>query len=210
MAEPQKFGENWLHEVAQRMQVQKDGGAAPTPETLTVRQFLAKFGKARRTHLIVASIRQQLEEHDLRTLPDFQFEYIDNPISVERNDNNEAIDQEKKPASPTVRVDSLKAAHNDPDRVTPDDPLARATTVMRMEDFSQLPVMTTEREVKGVISWRSIGMAYADGQHPKVVRECMEEAHTIDMNTTLAEATHEILKHDYVLVRDRTRQSREL
>ena len=82
MPEPQKFGEYWLHEVAQRMQDEKDAGAAPSPERLTVRQFLAKFGRARRGHSIISSIRQQLEQHSLRTSPDFEFEYIDNPIHI--------------------------------------------------------------------------------------------------------------------------------
>ena len=201
MSEPQKSVDDWLNEMAQRMQGEKDAGAAPIPETLTVREFLAKFGNARRGHWVVSSIRQQLERHHLRTSPDFQFEYIDNPISIERDDDDEATNEERQPPSPIVRVSSLTAAHTNPVSVAPDDPLAKATTVMWMEDYSQLPVMTTPREVRGVVSWRSIGKAYADGRNPENVRECMEEAHTIDAKTTLADATYEILKHDYVLVR---------
>ena len=201
MPDQQQAADDWLYEVAQRMQSEKDAGAAPTPETLTVRELLAKFGNARRGNWIVRSIRQQLDKNHLRTSPDFQFEYIDNPISIERDDDDEASDEKKKSPSPVVRVDSLTAAHTSPVRVAPDDPLMRATTVMQIEDFSQLPVMTTNREVKGVISWRSIGKVYADGRRPERVRECMEEAHTIDTKTTLADATHQILKHDYVLVR---------
>ena len=201
MPDPQNSVDDWLHKVAQRIQSEKKAGAAPIPETLTVREFLAKFGNARRGNWVVSSIRQQLEKHHLRTSPDFQFEYIDNNISIERDDDNDAIDEKKKSIGPPVRVDSLTAAHTNPVRVAPDDPIVRATTVMLIEDFSQLPVMTTKREVKGVISWRSIGKAYADGRNPEKVQECMEEAHTIDTKTTLADATYEILKHDYVLVR---------
>ena len=201
MPEPQKFGDDWLHEVAQRMQAEKDVGAAPTPERLTVRQLLAKFGRARRGHSIISSIRQQLEQHRLRTSPDFEFEYIDNPIHIERDDNNEAIDEEREFPGPTVRVDSLTAAHTTPVRVAPDDTIVKATTLMRLNDFSQLPVMTTEREVKGVISWRSIGKAHADGGNPEAVRACMEGARAIDTKTTLTEAASEVSKHDYVLVR---------
>ena len=201
MSEPQKCVEDWLNEVAQRMQGEKNAGAAPIPETLTVREFLAKFGNARRGHWVISSIRQQLEKHHLRTSPDFQFEYIDNPILIERDDDDEAANEERQPPSPIVRVGSLTAANTNPVSVAPDDLLVRATTVMWMEDFSQLPVLTTPREVKGVVSWRSIGRAYADGRSPEKVRECMEEAHTIDTKATLADATHEILKHDYVLVR---------
>ena len=96
MPEPENIAEDWLQEVAQRMQGEREAGAAPTLATLTVREFLAKFGRARRRHWVVSSIRQQLEKHHLRSSPDFEFEYIDNPISIERDDNDEAIDQEKK------------------------------------------------------------------------------------------------------------------
>ena len=201
MPEPEKFGDDWLHEVAQRMQGEKDAGAAPRPERLTVRELLAKFKRARRGHSIISTIRRQLEQNSLRISPDFEFEYIDNSIHIERDDNDEAIDQEKQFPSPTVRVDSLTAAHNYPVRVAPDETIVKAITLMRLNDFSQLPVMTTEREVKGIISWRSVGKAYADGLNPEVVRACMEEAHTIDTKTTLAEAASEVLRHDYVLVR---------
>ena len=201
MSEPQKSVDDWLNGVAQRLREEKDAGAAPTPESLTVREFLAKFGNARRRHRVVSSIRQKLEKYHLRTSPDFQFEYIDNLISIERDEDEDGTNEQGQSPSPIVRVNSLMAAHTNPVSVAPDDPLVRATTIMRMEDFSQLPVMTTPRNVKGVVSWRSIGKAHADGRTPEKVRECMEEAHAIDAKTTLADATHEILKHDYVLVR---------
>ena len=201
MSEPQNSVDAWLSGVAQRMQGERKAGAAPKAETLSVREFLYKFGNARRGFRVVAEVRYKLDKYHLCTSPDFEFEYIDNLILIELDDDVEAKGSDKKTVSLRVRVDSLTAAHNNPERVAPDDPLDRATTVMRMEGFSQLPVMTTERDVKGVISWRSIGVAYANGRNPNVVRECMEDAHEIDTKTTLADATHEIWKHDYVLVR---------
>lgn len=200
MSELKYSVDDWLRESAKRMRGEKKAGAAPKAERLTVREFLAKFGNARRGYRVVAGIRRRLEKHKLRTSPDFQFRYIDNVISVELDEDSEARDSEKL-NSPTVCVDSLKAAHNDPIRVKPDDILIKATTVMRIEGFSQLPVMTTDREVKGVISWRSIGKAYLDGRNPQAVRDCMEESHEITTKTTLADATRQIWEHDYVLVR---------
>lgn len=205
MSESQKSIDDWLNDIAQRLREEKDAGAAPTPESLTVREFLAKFGNARRGHWVVSSIRRKLEKHHLRTSPDFQFEYIDNQVSIERDDDDESRNEERPSQSPPVRVNSLTAAHTNPVSVAPEDLLVRATTIMRVEGFSQLPVMTTRRNVKGVVSWRSIGKVHANGRSPEKVRECMEEAHTVDAETTLADATHEILKHDYVLVRGQDR-----
>ena len=173
----------WLRDVTERMQGERKAGAAPKAETLTVRQFLNKFGNARRGYRVVGAVRQQLEKYHLRTSPDFEFEYIDTPISIELDNDVRAKDTEKKSVSPTVRIDCLTAAHNNPVRVSPDDSVVRATTVMWVESFSQLPVMTTDREVKGIVSWRSIGMAYAEGRSPSEVRECMEDAHEIDIKT---------------------------
>ena len=201
MSEPQHSAEDWLHEVGKRMQDEKQSGTAIRAEILTVREFLAKFGKARRGHWVVSDIRHKLDIHHLRTSPDFQFQFIDSPISIELDDDMETEDDEEESASPTVRIDSLTAAHNKPVFVAPDDAIVLAITHMWMKGFSQLPVMTTEREVKGVISWRSIGKAYANGRTPDRVRECMEESHEIGIMATFTDATHEIWKHDYVLVR---------
>ena len=149
----------------------------------------------------MAEIRESLASHGLRTSPDFEFEYVDNSISVELEVDIAEIDADKPRNDPTVRVDILEAAHNSPVRAAPDDPLAKATTLMRIEDYSQLPVMTTDRDVKGIVSWQSIGEAYARGHNPVMVRECMEEAHEVDEKMPLADATDKICKQGYVLER---------
>ena len=201
MSEPENSVDTWLCDVRQRMLDESKAGAAPKAETLTVREFLDKFGNARRGYRVVGAVQRKLDKYHLCTSPNFEFEYIDNPISIELVGDVEAKYSDKKSVSLTVRADSLEAAHNKPICVGPNDLLVRATTIMRYEGFSQLPVTTTERDVKGVISWRSIGTAYANGHKPNVVRECMEDAHEIGTNMTLADVTYAILKHDYVLVR---------
>ena len=74
---------------------------------------------------------------------------------------------------------------------------------MRMWDYSQLPVWTGPRDVKGVVSWKSIGRALADGACPTTVRECMGEAHIIEADAPLAQAVTAVYEHDHVLVRAR-------
>jgi predicted transcriptional regulator len=58
---------------------------------------------------------------------------------------------------PTYRIGRLEAAKRRPVSVAPDASVERAVTIMLSKDFSQLPVMTSERCVKGVISWSTIG-----------------------------------------------------
>jgi CBS domain len=57
---------------------------------------------------------------------------------------------------PIFRIGSLPAANKIPVVVGQDDTLTRAITMMLQHDFSQLPVMQGEREVKGMITWKSI------------------------------------------------------
>ena len=193
--------DDWLQKVARRMQDEKKAGILVRHEVLTIRELLAKFGRSRRGYWVVSYIRHELENYHLRASPNIEFDYIDNHMVIQLDDDTEANDTETKPTSPIVRVDSLTAAHNNPVRVAPDQPIGLAITIMWIQGFSQLPVMTNERDVQGVISWRSIGKAYANKRIPEFIRDCMEEAHEIDIKTTFADATHEIWKHDYVLVR---------
>jgi CBS domain-containing protein len=62
---------------------------------------------------------------------------------------------------PTFRVGRLRSANTPPISVTPNSSLAEATTKMLLNDFSQLPVINgspNSSNVKGVVSWRSIGI----------------------------------------------------
>ena len=87
MSESCNSVDSWLHEVAERMRDEQSAGAAPRAEKLTVRQFLAKFGRARRGYRVVRSVRGKLDQHNLRTSPDFEFAYIDSPVLVQLDDD---------------------------------------------------------------------------------------------------------------------------
>ena len=80
-------------------------------------------------------------------------------------------------------------------------PLTKAVTKMLQFDYSQLPIMHGEREVKGMISWKSIGAHYAIGGDCGKVQDCREDAQVVDGNGTLFDAIPTIVKHGYVLVR---------
>jgi len=72
---------------------------------------------------------------------------------------------------------------------------------MLTNDYSQLPVLTTPREVKGIISWKSIGSRIALGKKCSYVRDCIDPALEVNADTSLFEAISVIAKHNYVLVR---------
>ena len=189
-----------LQKIAERMKSELDGGATPVAEATTVRELLGWFNYSRRSDRLIRRIRAKFAELNLRTVPDFEREHIDGEISIELD--MEATGVQNEPADPTVRIRVLPTAHCELTSVQPNNPLAKATTLMLIKDFSQLPVMVNEREVKGVVSWRSIGTAFTLGSQSDEVRHWMEPHREIGINAPLFNAIKDIWEHGYVLVRD--------
>lgn len=216
---------------------------------ITVRDFLGSFGAERRGSIKVQAIREVLHALDLTTEPDFEFAWIDEPISLRLKDGakttsassittealagdielegtatslSQASTLAEPPLTstapdtptrseivdgvsgedPTFRIGSLPAANKALIVISNNAPLTKAITLMLQYDFSQLPVMQGERDVKGVITWKSIGLKLAMGQKCTSVGDCREEIRIIDSNRTLFEAIPTIVEFGYTLVRN--------
>lgn len=61
--------------------------------------------------------------------------------------------------------------------------------------------MTSDREVKGVISWESIGIRVANGKTAMDVKSYMDEHYEISSNASLFVAIKTIVERNYVLIR---------
>ncbi len=109
---------------------------------------------------------------------------------------------------PTMRIRDLDSAKNAPTCVSPTTSVREAMTIMLLNNFSLLPVINGKPKVsnvKGVISWHSIGEQYAMGAKCTEVRQCMKKPQLIDGNEALATAIDLILEHEYALVYDGSR-----
>lgn len=208
-----------LKEVKNRL----DNGEKVEP--ITVRTFLTWFwGSQRRGWWVVKTIREALTDQGLETFPDFNSAYIDSPIEFrkanlaplketqklkisEREPENIAernLDDLLNIDDPTYRISRLEAANKELIFVKPDSELSEAITLMMTYDFSQLPVMQTKRDLKGVISWRSIGQKLSVGKSTTKVRDLMEpNFQMISSETSLFKALPVIIEHDYVLVKNK-------
>lgn len=173
-----------------------------TPERVNVRKLLDWIGVSRRGTNVNWRIRRTLEKAGLETQPDFEWAYVYEAIKFVLVGS----DEDKESTSTIYRIGGLESANRKPLSVKPDSSLTEATTAMLTNDYSQLPVMTSDREVKGTISWKSIGSRMSLGRKCSVARECMDPAHIISVEASLFEAIEIIAKHDYVLVmaQDRT------
>ena len=181
-------------------------------ESISVREFISWFGARRRGSWINWLIRTRLDQYGIRTLPDFEAVHLDSEISFALTEPLEeaiadrriveaeaafSVQPEMQAASnelpafivgavaePAFRVSRLLAAINKPLSVPPDCKIGEAVTLMLRHDYSQLPVMTNDREVKGVVSWESIGCLLAlRDKRPILVRECMTGHQEVNSQT---------------------------
>lgn len=174
------------------------------PQKETVRSFLLWFGSERRGYRVVRRIRSKLKKYGVATFPDFEFTYIDGYIgfiSAPTKGDPTTADLETGQIDPTYRISRLESANKEPVSVKPDSTLRQAVTLMLTNDFSQLPVMTTPRDVKGIVSWKSIGSRLALKRPCLSVSNCMEPAHIVGSDESLFSAISTIAAYDYVLVR---------
>ena len=76
---------------------------------------------------------------------------------------------------------------------------------MQFHDYSQLPVMKTDRDVMGMVTWKSIGMRLLSRKECTHVSQCMEDAEIVRSETRLLDAVRKVSKYGYVLVRGKDR-----
>lgn len=209
-----------LAQIAQQLRERE------TAPSVSVREFLSWFGAQRRGYWIVSGIREALSHSGLQTDPDFESAYIDSPITFTlASDTSISPPLPAQPielaatatasasavatlsaapsyADPTYRISKLGAANNPPISVAPDTALTEAVTLMLSNDFSQLPVVTSERDVKGILSWTSIGARLSLGKGGIYARELMDTPHQeIRADASLFQAIPTIVQYQYVLVR---------
>lgn len=177
-------------------------GVAPSRET--VRTFLLWFGAERRGYYVVRRIRSELKRHGLTTSPDFVYTWLDGTIAFlaapPEGAGATAVTSGTAAADPTFRIGRLDAANKVPISVKPDATLQQAVTIMLTNDFSQVPVMTGPRDLKGIISWKTIGSRLALKRPCANVRDAMEPAQVVSIDESLLDAIARITSHDYVLV----------
>jgi len=177
-------------------------GVAPSRET--VRTFLLWFGAERRGYNVVRRVRSVLKRHGLTTTPDFEYTWLDGTIAFlaapPEGTGTAAAASGTAAADPTFRIGRLDAANKAPISVKPDATLQQAVTIMLTNDFSQLPVMTGPRDLKGMVSWKTIGSRLALKRPCVNVRDAMEPAQVVSVDESLFDAISRIASHDYVLV----------
>jgi predicted transcriptional regulator len=174
--------------------------------SISVRELLRWFNAQRRGRSIVEEIREALAEASLVTEPDFENAYIDGLVEFKIKPQTKVaqsktqVEQDQELSTAKYQVRKLAAANQPILAVAPNATLSEAITKMMVYDFSQLPVMTTERDVKGMVSWASLGRRMAVDKNCTQVRECMDQPKLIPDTTSIFDAISDIVRYQYVLV----------
>lgn len=194
-------GSEWLKEIAAKIKDAIENGVALAPERLTFRELLAKFGFRKRRDPINNRIRNELGKRGFVNEPDFAIGWInDSTVIISINSDHSETTKTHSASEYTHRISSLEAANKELQYVDPNEPLCAATTIMQLHNYSQLPVMTDSGNVKGVISWKSIGIRLSLGRKCEFVRQCMDPPEVLPSDTPLIEAIVPIAEHGYTLV----------
>ncbi len=208
----------YIPEPLKEISEQVSNGGNPV---VSVRTLLSWFGAQRRGSWRVRMIREALDGLKIRTEPDIEWAYIDGLISFapklvpakaqEPQSPVGGLHEDKQSevavsvaADPTYRIGRLASANRRPISVAPDSTIAEAITIMMKNDFSQLPVMTSERDVKGMISWKSLGSRLSLGATCQYVREAKDRVYEVSDDASLFGAIDLIVEHECVLVRAST------
>ena len=197
------------------------------PPKISVRQLLQYFGFQRRGFIKVLIVEEALKVLGISTVPEFTDVWIDAEIgftsrgganlsSTTKVDHpveeptiiaagateDSLISVAAGSLDPTFRIGILPPANQPIVSVKPNDDINTAISRMLHNDFSQLPVMRNDYDVKGIISWTSIGSRMALRQPCGTVHECMEpRVEIVPATWSIFSVIPLIVEHGYVLVK---------
>jgi predicted transcriptional regulator len=197
-----------------------------SPSRVRAREFLRWFGVQRPGHYAVRNIRTALDTLQLTTHPDFESAFPEEQLSIVATDTQRpypatataGADQPETSLlsaesllpevanDPAHRIGKLEAANRTPISVQPTATVEEAITLMMVNDFSQLPVMPRPTDVKGIVTWVSVGKALYFGRQIHSVSSCMVPHYELQADVSLFAAIPIIVQHDYVLVRNSARR----
>lgn len=156
------------------------------------------FGYRKRSWRNTQQIYDFLNANELELGADFYNEWFYSSIEL----RHKKVATTKVPEDPIKRVQFMQAANNKPIYVDKNDSLIHAITLMQQNDYSQLPVVSSnERNLCGYISWATIGAAKQRGETSDIVKDFMEEhVCSISKDMPLLEAINITAQNEFVIV----------
>lgn len=192
-------------EIEKRLiELKKQIEKSKKPQSESIRTILSWFNTKRRGVHVNSMMERAFANNHLTTTPALSEPWIDGVVEIGLSDKGKVNRTDYD--SMTARLVHLDAANQTPLSVKPESPIKEAIAKMLSNDYSQLPVMKNEREVIGFVSWQTIGEAQALGEDCELVSHCFKQGvQVLEATTPLTDAIDQIIKHDFIMVRERSR-----
>ena len=174
---------------------------------LSVRALLREWGVARRGAGVVSRIQRDLREAGLRTVPRFDLVKLDASVTFEKVSSTaapEPDDESGIPAEATRTIGAVASAGLI--SVVPDDSITKVQSLMVIHDFSQLPVLSSPRQLRGIVTWESIAKAALGGGSIETASDACVHVDVVPLAAPLLDHVDSIAKKGYLLVQDETGQ----
>jgi CBS domain-containing protein len=165
------------------VQSAKTAAESGSPRRMSVRELIGIWGARGRDFEVKERIDADLANNGMTTEPDFRAVTLDDTVAIVLTTQtttaeaatSPAEDSSASPATPTqlglavgddgdawdhgLTIGNLPSASKKVCSVAPDSTFEEAITLMLIEDYSQLAVVTGPRQLKGAVSWKSIAKA---------------------------------------------------
>ncbi|MGW4786739.1 restriction system modified-DNA reader domain-containing protein [Streptomyces sp. NPDC004230] len=175
------------------------------PVSLSVRDLLSWWGASGRG-AVRDQIEAELANHGLVTSPHFEQVSLDTTIQLVRVPSESAAaapaagDEEGQTRDPGPTVGTIDSALDGVTSIKPTADLNEAITLLLLNDFSQLPVMSGPHQLLGALTWKSIAQArHRNGDC--TLAQAIVEAREVRYDHDLIDVLPVIAQHDFVLVR---------
>lgn len=206
-------------------QTESDSGTAPTlssrhealqgyfesaeskPRKISVKDLLNLWGAQRRGQHVVGRIEAGLSNYGLETKPDFTEVALEGTVALIRQtteDDTQTATSKQQHRSTSDRHRGIKLGNFEPatraaESIRSHGTIQQALTIMLLDDYSQLPVLTDNDELDGVVTWRSIAEALAHSANADL-SDATKPAHPSPFFRELTEVTGQLMRDDFVLV----------
>jgi hypothetical protein len=195
-----------------------------SPRQMSVRELIGIWGARGRDFGVNEWVDAELGNHGLATEPDFRAVTPDDTVAIvlapqEATDEaptppvedasalegtppqiDAAVSDDEEEWDRGLAIGNLPSASKEVCWVTPEATFEEAITLMLTEDFSQLAVMTSPRELKGAVSWKSIAKARNANPSAKLLAAIVE-AEAVPYTADLIDMLPVIEHQEFVFVR---------
>lgn len=180
------------------------------PTAMSVRDLLERWGASRRGAVISQGIEADLANHGLTAQPDFRMIGLDGQVALQmqalRYETPQPADangEEELPREIRRTVGTLASASGGVTSVTRDATITEALTKMLLDDYSQLAVLSSPRQLAGAVTWKSITEA-RNVKPDATVRDALVAAEPVAYDRDLREILPQLQENGYVFVKGST------